>query len=300
MKRTLAICLLIGLTLCLGCATISVRYQMTAPQPQTVTVQGLDPKDKIIEVFDNYQSTVATGTWMWMVLKRGNAYNLCKIDLVGGRVSDIQPLTTYNPAQPFYWTKFAETKMGGGAACVGACMSATPCGGTTNKWGFEIEKQFWGSTNHSVSISYQYSEKSSSDFGQSYRASEWQAGFRESFAKGDTIVDIGKYNGYSNTYLLKTHPKARYYPLFANVYIGFQPNSMKDVAIVDMFIYDIVQKEAWGADLDFGKGSFYVDGAVTPDYSTACLIIGQPGNYTIRQYKPNELMRAIKMFKTIQ
>lgn len=301
MKGALAICLFIGLSLCMGCAK-GIRYQMAAAQAQKVTVQGLEPNDKIIEVFDNYNGTISTGTWMWMVINKGKDYKIGKIDLIKGQVSDIQPLTTYNPSKPLYWTKFNENKMGGGEACVGACMSTTAFGGTVEKWGFDMEKEFWGDPDHLVAISYQYAKKESTHGSQyySYTKTESQSGARQRFTKGETIVDIDKCIGYSDTFALKTYPRARYYPISPNIYIGCQPNMMKDTTIVDLFVYDTNSKESWGADMDFEKGNYYVDGAVTPDCSTACLIFGQPGNYSVLQYKPKEVIKAIKMFKTIQ
>ncbi len=74
----------------------------------------------------------------------------------------------------------------------------------------------------------------------------------------------------------------------------------KDTTVVDLFVYDTNSKEAWGADMDFEKGNYYVDGAVTPDYSMGYIIVGQPGNYSVSQYKMKEIVKAIKTFKTIQ
>lgn len=300
MKGALMLCLLISLALCMGCKK-GVRYQMMAPKSETVALQGLEPKDKIIEVFDNYNGVIAKDTWMWMVIKREKEYNICKADLAKGQVSDIQLLTTYNPNQPLYWTKFSETKMGSGEACMGACLSATAFGGTVEKWGFDGEKEFWGDPNHLVAISYQYVRKESTHgYQYSYTVSSEDSGARQRFTKGDIIIDIDKSHGYAHAFGEKIHHKARYYPLSTNIYIGFQPNSLKNVEIVDLFVYDIGVKESWGADMDFEKGSYYVDTAVLPDSSAVCIIVGQSGNYTIKQYKINEVVKAIKMFKVIQ
>lgn len=88
-----------------------------------------------------------------------------------------------------FWDEQNEETMGAGAACTGACLAATPCGGTTDQYGLTLQKQLSDGALFRFSC-FTETQRSQTGFG-AQTISRTATSNKESilYKKGDTIVD---------------------------------------------------------------------------------------------------------------
>src|SRR3989304_10598046 len=289
-----------------GCGAKMVRYVMDEPTFSDNDIQGISTSDEIIEISDTYKGKTNSDDSFWIVVKKDGTYHLGKLNVETREIKDLNPMSEddYGEANSIYWDSFVEENLGAGGACIGACVSETPFGGTTDKYGLNAEKNIWGNPDNKVKVSYQYvKERSSTSYSTT---TSWQSGATQTFSKGENVVTINISDGYVHAFDLRAGKYARYYPIENNNYLGLQADKTRTVGIVNVFTYilnfddESANQKSFGATLENLPGN-YIDGCVTKDGKTVCIIIDKPdGSYLLRKTPTKEIVKNLKMFRTIQ
>jgi hypothetical protein len=289
-----------------GCGANLVRYVMDEPPFTDIEVKGIDNEDQIIEVSDAYKNQVNDDGTFWCVVYKDGNYQLGKLNVETGEIKDLSPLseTDYSEEQSIYWDSFNEEGMGGGEACIGACLSQTAFGGTTDKYGLNAQKNIWGNPENTVKVSYQYTqEQSTSTY---YTTTSWQSGATQTFSKNDKVATINVSDGYVHAFNLRAGKYARYYPIDDNNYLGLQEQNKDGENMLYVITYllnfndESANQKSFGARLENLDG-IYVDGCVTRDGKIACIILKKGyDKYIIQRANTKDLVKNVKMFRTIQ
>ena len=301
------ILLLAAMALTTACGAGGIRYVLMPPEVKEIRITGLTPGDTIIEVFDNYKGKNAELGNLWIQVKRGSSYLLGKINFNSGVVSNLEP-NYGDSARYFYWTNLQESIMDEGSRMLGCCLSMTAFGGTTEKYGFEAEKIFWGDREESVKISFQYKRQEATySYGgfitpaYSYTDTKEFGGAIQSFIKGEKIYGISRVTGYAHNFNVDGNVlKARFYPVNETNYVGIQPASLKKCSSVVLFHYDTEQLASYGAVMDFPSGIYYVDAGLPLDSDSFGIIDQSGDDYFLLLYKVDQLTRAIQLLKVMQ
>ncbi|RMF54404.1 MAG: hypothetical protein D6748_16460 [Calditrichaeota bacterium] len=296
LSMTVGITIATAILLVYGCSSSLIRYVITEPPVEAeIDIKGLEPKDKIIEVSDVYNGSYCAGDTFWVVVKRKKKYLLGKIDIRSGNVNHLVPMEAYDPRHPIYWTTLEENQMGFMGKVKGSFLARMTGNGTTDKYGFEAEKVFWGEQNHLVSITYQWKKNEDKMIDIAYENSA----STQRFLIGNDVIDMLASHGYNWAFFRTGNVrKCRFYPAGDNTYLGIEPNTLEDTYVVTFVVFDTQLKESWGADLDFRVP--YVDGAVTRDEQLVGIVVGKPGSYSIKQYPVQSFVRNVKLHKAIQ
>ncbi len=308
MKKNLLNCIFLAAAFVyFGCGSAGVRYVMDEPAFSDVTVRGLNEGDKIIEVSDAYKGKINDENTFWCVIERDGNYQLGKLNIATGEIKDLNPMAEdeYGEHKSIYWDSFNEENLGGGEACMGSLLAATPCGGTISKYGLNAQKRMWGDPDNTIKVSYQYEAKQSTS--SNYTTTSWQSAGTQTFSRGDKVVTINVFDGYGSAYNLQTGKYARFYPIDENNYLGFQAEKIRDADMVNVFAYilnfndEAANQKSFGAGLERLPGT-YIDGCATKDGKTACLILRDvnSGNYIIKKGPTKEYIKNVKMLRAIQ
>lgn len=289
-----------------GCGAKMVRYIMDEPTFQEIDIAGIDKRDEIIEMSDSYKGKINSDGSFWIVVKKDGAYNLGKINVETGEIKDLNPMKDdeYSEDKSIYWDSFIEENLGAGGACIGSCLAQTPFGGTTDKYGLNAEKNIWGNSDNKVKVSYQYvQERSSTSYSTT---TSWQSGATQTFSREDNVVTINISDGYVHAFPLRAGKYARYYPIDDNNYLGLQADKLRTEKNINVFNYilnfkdEAANQKSFGATIENLPGN-YIDGCVTKDGKSVCIIVDKPdGSYLIRKTPTKEIVKNLKMFRTIQ
>lgn len=271
-------------------------YVMKEPEFKDVVITGLSKGTNIIEVSDIYDNQLSKNNSYWIVVRSEKKYQIGKIDMVSGAVTDLKPLDVYSNDKPLYWTNLNENKMSTGAKLLGACMSSTAIGGTKEDYSFIAEKYFDNNDQHLVHVEYSIKESGRKDlYGGGTEEITW--GRKLKFLIGDKILEPLSEFGHihifsSNRNILKS----RFYPIGERQYISIQPNEPKGTNKIAIIYYDLGRdKSSWGAQYKLPKN--YVDCCVSQDGKIVGIIIGKEGNYILRQYSSENMIKNVKALK---
>lgn len=271
------------------------RYSMKEPEFKDVQVMGLDPKNEIVEATDIYNNQTAGDNVYWLVVKQDKKYHIGHLDISSGVVTNMQPLDTYSPEKPLYWTKLAEAKMSGGSQLLGACMSQTAFGGTTEDYSFIAEKYFGGDEQHRVHIEYSLKESGSASWNEKRTEKSWAG--RLKFLFGDNTMEPLSIYGHQDIFTPNSNVlRSRYYPIGERQYLSVQPEEPKGASRIAIIYFDLGRdKSSWGAQYSLPKK--YVDCCVSKDGKIINFIMGKEGNYFMRQYTPTSIIANVKALK---
>ncbi len=296
---------LLAFMLLSGCgASKGVVYEMTEPTPEPVGIKGLSSDDQIVEMVDYANGKAAERNQLLVVVKRDREYHLGSLDFTSGTVSNLTPLQQYDPQHPLYWQKLEEEELSGLGKCWGTCMSATAIGGTTEKYGFYAEKEFWGDKDHKVTISYQFKkeEETRSGWYTSTTYTTTQAKATEKFIMGDKVEEANQVSGYWGNFRSNGNVrKARYYPVGSeDYYFGAQPDLPEQSEFVRFFVYYPNNNNMSGAQADYRSSKPYVDAGVIRSGALVGIIVGKPGEYMLKRFSAPDFAKAIKLHRAVQ
>lgn len=122
--------------------------------------------------------------------KSGAAYTIRTYTIKNkNKISLIEETSSEERYANLFWDEQNEETMGAGTACIGACMAATPCGGTTDQYGLTLSKQLSDGAIFKFSC---FTETERSQIGLGAQTMTRTAtSNKESiiYKKGDTIID---------------------------------------------------------------------------------------------------------------
>ena len=273
-----------------GCGP--TRYSMKEPEFKDIQITGLGPDNEIVEATDVYNNQSAGDNAGWLVMKQGKQYQVGILDIATGSVSNLQPLDTYSPDKPLYWTKLTENKMSGGSKCLGACMSQTAFGGTTEDYSFIAEKYFWGNDQHRVHLEYSLKKSASASFGSTSTSTE--TGGRLKFLQGDNTMEPLSIYGHQDIFATNSNVlKSRYYPIGEKQYLSVQPEEPRGASRIAIIYFDLgSEKSSWGAQYSIPER--YVDCCISKDGKIIEVIMGKEGRYTLRRYTQESINPNVK------
>lgn len=312
--RTKVLLLLVLFTaplLVVGCAS-SIQYIMEKPAFTRIDITGLSYGDRLVEVSDENKGDTIGNSIFWCAVKVRQGYDLGELNAETGEITDLHPFPrgTYGPSRSIYWTTFRQQGLNFGQALLGAALSLTPIGGTTEKYGLYAEKDIWGNPNNVVQISYQYrKEESTQGYGKYYRktSTNVESGATQSFLRGDKVATINIATGYKSILGSRIGKYARYYPVDEDDYLGFQPAQMLDGRTLYVYAYALNFADVAGNQKSFGAilknlPGDYVDACVSQNGKTTFLVLQNPRNkrYFIEKASSIEFIRNAEMFMAVQ
>jgi hypothetical protein len=296
MRQSLYVVLIVVSVVALtGCG--STRFTMQEPSAKDMSITGIGKETKIVEMTDSYDGQLSSSNSLWVVVKEeDDKYRVGSLDLTSASVTNFKEVQDFNSDSSSYWTKLKLSTMGGGAKIVGALFSGTIFGGKTEDYSFEVQKVFGGDENHRVHVSYGYTESGSSVFGT--QKTETHTGSKLKFVIGDNVAEPVEAYGYTDRFglLNENIKKTRFYPIGDRRYVSIQPEKPEGGRTISFLFYDLgTAKTSWGAEFELNKE--YVDGGVSKDGSTISIVLGEPGEYTLRRYTPQTLIDSVKQLQ---